>query len=73
MLDTESEKAIQQNLAAILHDRTALIIAHRLSTVQHADVILVLDRGQLVETGTHRELLEREGTVLLPGQPALNT
>jgi ATP-binding cassette subfamily B protein len=60
-LDTESERAIQQNMRAILHDRTAILIAHRLSTVQNADLIVVLDQGQVVETGTHRELLERKG------------
>ncbi len=60
-LDTESEKAIQQNMRAILHDRTAILIAHRLSTIQNADVIVVLDQGQIVEIGTHRELLERKG------------
>ncbi|MBI5057518.1 MAG: peptidase domain-containing ABC transporter [Nitrospirae bacterium] len=60
-LDTESEKAIQQNLDAILKDRTALIIAHRLSTVRHADRIVVLDNGEVVESGTHEELMEKQG------------
>jgi ATP-binding cassette, subfamily B, bacterial HlyB/CyaB len=72
-LDTESEKAIQQNMRAILHDRTALIIAHRLSTIQHADVILVLDQGQIVESGTHRELLERKGLYYYLASQQLNT
>lgn len=60
-LDTESEKIIQQNLEKILHDRTTFIIAHRLSTVRNADLILVLDRGVIVEKGTHYELMEKKG------------
>lgn len=60
-LDTESEKAIQENMEAVLKDRTALIIAHRLSTIQNADMIIVLDEGVIVEQGNHRELLERKG------------
>jgi ATP-binding cassette, subfamily B, bacterial HlyB/CyaB len=60
-LDNESEKAIQKNLAGITHDRTTFIIAHRLSTVQGADMIIVLDQGVIVEKGTHRELLDRRG------------
>ncbi len=55
-LDSESERIIQNNLKTILKGRTSLIIAHRLSTVRHADLILVLDRGLLVESGTHDEL-----------------
>lgn len=60
-LDTESERRFQQNLARIKRDRTTLIIAHRLSTVRNADCILVLDRGILVEQGTHDELMALEG------------
>lgn len=60
-LDSESEKAIQDNMKGILQGHTAIIIAHRLSTVQHADMILVLDEGMIVEQGTHRELLEKQG------------
>jgi ATP-binding cassette subfamily B protein len=60
-LDTESERIIQNNLKTILKGRTSLIIAHRLSTVRHADLILVLDRGLLVESGTHDELIARRG------------
>jgi ATP-binding cassette subfamily B protein len=60
-LDTESEQAIQKNLNAILKDKTALIIAHRLSTVRNADKIIVLDNGEVVETGTHEELMEKQG------------
>ncbi len=60
-LDTESERRFQQNLDRISRDRTTFIIAHRLSTVQRADLILVLDRGVLVEQGDHAELMERRG------------
>jgi ATP-binding cassette subfamily B protein len=60
-LDTESERRFQQNLAQISRDRTTFIIAHRLSTVRNADQILVLDRGILVERGTHRELMDLKG------------
>ena len=60
-LDTDSERRFQQNLARISRDRTTLIIAHRLSTVRHADFILILDRGILVERGTHDELIALQG------------
>jgi ATP-binding cassette, subfamily B, bacterial HlyB/CyaB len=60
-LDYESERIIQDNLGRICKDRTVFIIAHRLSTIRHADTILVLDRGQLVEQGSHNELMARPG------------
>ena len=60
-LDAESERIIQTNLNTILQDRTTLVIAHRLSTVRSADLILVLDRGVLVESGTHSELMAKRG------------
>jgi len=60
-LDSESERIIQNNLKSILQGRTSVIIAHRLSTVRNADVILVLDRGVLVESGTHEELIAKKG------------
>ncbi|KGI78139.1 lipid transporter ATP-binding/permease [Oleiagrimonas soli] len=61
-LDTESERLIQQALSRLMVNRTTLVIAHRLSTVEHADQIAVLDQGRVVELGTHAQLLEREGT-----------
>jgi ATP-binding cassette subfamily B protein len=60
-LDTESELAVQQNIDALLEGRTAFVIAHRLSTVRHADLILVLERGRIVEQGSHDELMKRRG------------
>ena len=61
-LDTESERHVQAALEALMRGRTTIVIAHRLSTVENADRIVVLDRGRIAETGTHRELLERGGT-----------
>jgi ABC-type multidrug transport system fused ATPase/permease subunit len=60
-LDSESERIIQKNLKTILKGRTSVIIAHRLSTVRNADLILVLDRGVLVESGNHDELIAKQG------------
>jgi len=60
-LDTESERYIQAALARLVQNRTTFIIAHRLSTVEQADRIIVLDGGDLVETGTHAELLNKDG------------
>jgi HlyB family type I secretion system ABC transporter len=60
-LDAESERIIQNNLNTILKDRTTLVIAHRLSTIRNADLILVLDRGILIERGTHQELMDKKG------------
>jgi subfamily B ATP-binding cassette protein MsbA len=60
-LDSESERAVQAALENLMQNRTTLVIAHRLSTVQHANRIVVLDGGRIVETGSHTELLQRDG------------
>ena len=60
-LDSESERIIQNNLKTILQGRTSVIIAHRLSTVRNADLILVMDNGVLAESGTHDELVAKKG------------
>lgn len=60
-LDTESERLVQDALDRLMPDRTTLVIAHRLSTIEHADQVLVLDQGRIVEQGTHAELLDRGG------------
>jgi len=61
-LDTESERLVQDAMGRLMANRTTLVIAHRLSTVEHADRIVVLARGRVVESGTHAELLARNGT-----------
>ncbi|MBI4384351.1 MAG: ABC transporter ATP-binding protein [Nitrospinae bacterium] len=60
-LDNESEMLIQEALARLMKGRTAFVIAHRLSTIHNADKIVVLDQGEIVETGNHRELMEKRG------------
>lgn len=60
-LDTESEMLVQQAIENLMQNRTSIVIAHRLSTIRKADKIVVMDRGKIVETGTHAELLEKDG------------
>ncbi|MCS3557130.1 MULTISPECIES: ABC transporter ATP-binding protein [unclassified Sphingobacterium] len=60
-LDTESEKLVQDSLYKLMENRTTVVIAHRLSTIQSADTIVVIDAGQIVESGSHSELIQQEG------------
>jgi len=60
-LDTESEMIVQEALSNLMRNRTTFVIAHRLSTVMHADKIVVLEQGKIVEIGRHQELLVRNG------------
>ncbi|HEX2970077.1 MAG TPA: peptidase domain-containing ABC transporter [Bacteroidales bacterium] len=61
-LDAQNEKTIMQNLGSFFRGKTVVIVAHRLSTVKNADQIVVLEKGEIVETGTHRELIEKRGS-----------
>ena len=60
-LDTESEKLVQDALEKLMKNRTSLVIAHRLSTIKNADLIVVLQKGKIVEQGTHTELIDKRG------------
>ena len=60
-LDTDSERHIQTALERLMENRTTFVIAHRLSTVEKADIILVIESGQVVESGNHEELLDQAG------------
>jgi subfamily B ATP-binding cassette protein MsbA len=60
-LDTESEKFVQIALENMMQNRTSIVIAHRLSTIQKADTIIVMQKGEIVEQGTHTELMAKQG------------
>ena len=60
-VDPENEKELMEAVAELTHDKTVIMIAHRLKTVQKADQILVLDGGQIVQRGTHSQLMAQEG------------
>jgi ABC-type multidrug transport system fused ATPase/permease subunit len=60
-LDTESERLVQDALDRLMKNRTTMVIAHRISTIQHADEIIVLQRGEIIERGKHAELLAKDG------------
>jgi subfamily B ATP-binding cassette protein MsbA len=60
-LDSQSEKAVQMALESLMRNRTSLIVAHRLSTVMHADKIVVLEKGKIIEIGKHQELIAKGG------------
>ncbi|HEY0659205.1 MAG TPA: ATP-binding cassette domain-containing protein, partial [Pyrinomonadaceae bacterium] len=60
-LDAESERLVQKALANLMRDKTSIVIAHRLSTVRRADLIVVMEKGKIIQTGTHYELLEKGG------------
>ena len=60
-LDTESERLVQIALENMMKNRTSIVIAHRLSTIQNADIIVVLNKGEIVEQGKHDELIAKKG------------
>jgi len=60
-LDTESERLVQDALEKMMQNRTSIVIAHRLSTIQNADTIVVLQKGEIVEQGSHTQLMVKDG------------
>ena len=71
-VDTESEILIQNAIQKLVSGRTSIVIAHRLSTVQNADKIMVLDKGEIKEIGTHNELIQLENGFRLTRNPSMN-
>ena len=61
-IDTRSEAIVQKGMDSLMQGRTVFVIAHRLSTVQNSDVIMVLDGGKIIERGTHSKLIQEKGT-----------
>ena len=61
-IDTHTEALVQAGMDRLMHGRTTFVIAHRLSTVQNSDVIMVLDHGRIIERGSHDELIAKKGT-----------
>ena len=74
-LDANNERIITENLKEFYADKTVVIVAHRLSTVMHADQIVVLEKGEIIEIGTHKELTEKRGAyyTLVKNQLELGT
>ena len=64
-LDTESEQLVQEALERLMQNRTSIVIAHRLSTIQNSDTIIVMKEGEIVESGTHQELISKNGNYKL--------
>jgi ATP-binding cassette subfamily B protein len=60
-IDTETEKLIQESLSKMMNIGTTIVVAHRLSTIQHADQIIVMRKGKIIESGNHQELLKNKG------------
>ena len=60
-IDTRTEKSVQEAFDRMMHGRTSFVVAHRLSTITSADIILVMNKGQIIEQGTHAELLKKKG------------
>jgi len=60
-IDTRTEAIVQKGMDALMHGRTVFVIAHRLSTIRNADVIMVLEQGEIIERGTHKQLMDKQG------------